>query len=223
MAVARLALKNLQQKFSTSALSAHLGNRAATLSKQRWDSEIMRRFSTAASEKVSDDREVAVSEGDGKKSKLFRRNQRRRNLWRNPGFPLSLNEFFPSGLENALLQASENLNRLLENLTPSRLMGRMREDDDSYKLRYEVPGLSKEDVKITIEDGFLTIKGEHQEEDVSDDDRWSSASCGYYNTSLQLPDDAKVDEIKAEMKDGLLFITIPRTGQRKDVKEVMIQ
>lgn len=125
------------------------------------------------------------------------------------------------------MQATENINRLFNNLdlTPSQLMGRVKEQDDCYKLRYDVPGLSKEDVKITIDDGVLTIKGEHKEEEEegSDDEYWSARSYGYYNTSLVLPDDAKVDEIKADLKDGVLSVIIPRTEQtKKDVKEVQI-
>lgn len=104
-------------------------------------------------------------------------------------------------------------------------MGRVKEQDECYKLRFEVPGLGKDEVKITVDDGVLTIKGEHkeEEEDGSDDEFWSAKSYGYYNTSLLLPDDAKVDEIKAELKDGVLNITIPRTEKpKKDVKEVEI-
>lgn len=140
---------------------------------------------------------------------------------------LSPIEFFPSGLGNAFMQATENINRLFENLnfTPSQLMGRVKEQDDCYKLRYDVPGLGKDDVKITIHDGVLTIKGEHkeEEEESSDDEHWSARSYGYYNTSLALPDDAKADEIKAELKNGVLNIVIPRTEKPKqDVKEVRI-
>lgn len=135
-------------------------------------------------------------------------------------------EIFPSGLGDALLQATENLNKLLENWHPSRLIGRVKEQDQCYKLRYELPGLTKEEVKITVEDGILTIKGEHKEEEEegSDDEYWSSRSYGYHNTSLMLPDDAKLDDIKAEMKDGILTITVPRIGrQGKDVKEIQIR
>lgn len=136
-------------------------------------------------------------------------------------------EFFPSGLGNALIEASENINRLMENLSPSQLIGRVKEQDDCYKLRFNVPGLGKDDVKITVEEGILTIKGEHkeeQEEEGSDDDEhWSARSYGYYNSSMMLPDDAKVDEIKAEMKNGVLTVLIPRTEKpKKDVKEIRI-
>ncbi|CAI0422450.1 unnamed protein product, partial [Linum tenue] len=136
-------------------------------------------------------------------------------------------EFFPSGLGNALLQATDNINRLFQNLhlTPSNLIGRFKEKDECYKLRYEVPGLSKEDLKITVDDGVLTIKGEHKEEAQGggDDEFWSARSYGFYHTTVLLPEDAKADDIRAELKDGLLQITVPRTERPKDaVKEVQI-
>ncbi|GLU22089.1 hypothetical protein SLE2022_381860 [Rubroshorea leprosula] len=238
MALARLALKNLQQKLSStsSSLLAHnLGEKGVgrVLQRQRWGDETLKRFMVTATDKVSDEKkegkEVAVSEG-GKKSRLFPRRRNRRSLWnwRNDrDFVPSLYEFFPSGLGNALLQATENINRLFDNLnlTPSQLMARVKEEDKCYKLRYDVPGLSKEDVKITVDDGVLTIKGEHKEEDeeASDDEYWSARSYGYCNTSLVLPDDAKADDIKAELKDGVLSVIIPRTEKpKKDAKEVKI-
>ncbi|KAK7255238.1 hypothetical protein RIF29_28644 [Crotalaria pallida] len=223
MALARLALKNLQQRVSAPASSSL---------KQRWGSnEMLRRFASAASDKgKSEGTEVAVSEV--KRPRLFpKRRGSRRWLWRNNerDFPPALNEFFPSGLGNALLQATENINRLFENMniTPWSLSGRVKEKDDHYKLRYDMPGIAKEDVKITIDDGMLTIKGEHKEEkeekDDDGDEYWSSSSYGYYNTSLVLPDDAKADDIKAELKDGVLTVTIPRTEKpKKDVKQVTV-
>lgn len=88
-----------------------------------------------------------------------------------------------------------------------------------------MPGIAKEDVKITIDDdGVLTIKGEHKEEKDDDEQYWSSSSYGYYNTSLILPDDAKADDIKAELKDGVLTLIIPKTqNPQKDVKQVTIE
>ena len=88
-----------------------------------------------------------------------------------------------------------------------------------------MPGLSKEDLKITIDDGVLTIKGEVKEVEEGggseDDEQWSMRSYRYYNTSVLLLDDAKVDDIKAELKNGVLYINIPRTEQfKKDIKEV---
>ncbi|KAL5756442.1 hypothetical protein ACOSP7_020874 [Xanthoceras sorbifolium] len=235
MALARLALRSLQQRVpSSSVAAAALGHgvieRSASsvngVQRERWNNELLKRFiaTSAGNEEKKDSKEVSVTEK--KSSRLFPRRKSKRSLWRNNNVP-SLYEIFPSGLGNALLQATENINRLFENIniSPMQLMGRVKEKDECYKLRYEVPGLSKEEVKITVDDGVLTIKGEHKEEEEegSDDEFWSSKSFGYYNTSLVLPDDAKVDDIKAELKDGVLDITIPKTQKpKKDVKEVQI-
>ncbi|KAL0429785.1 UNVERIFIED_CONTAM: heat shock protein, mitochondrial [Sesamum radiatum] len=227
MALARLALKNLQQKACSASLLTRNATHVSPAEKQRWASQILRGLSSAAEEKPDAAREVAVADG-GKKSKLFPRRRSRRGLWRsnNRDFVPSLWEFFPSGLGNALVEASENLNRLMENLSPTHLLGRAKEHDDCYKLRYNVPGLGKDDVKVTVEDGILRIRGEHkeEEEDGSDDEHWSAKSYGYYDASLLLPEDAKVDEIKAEIKDGVLSIVVPKAERaKKDVKEIKVQ
>ena len=78
MALARLALKNLQQRVLASP---------SCVQRQRWGNEIVRRFTATASDKVagektSDGKDVAVSEAK-KKSKLFPRKQRRRWFWKN--------------------------------------------------------------------------------------------------------------------------------------------
>ncbi|XP_059456714.1 26.5 kDa heat shock protein, mitochondrial [Corylus avellana] len=213
MALARLALKNLEQRVPASASLLGSGG----LQKQR--------FSAAAGETPDHGKEVAVSEGR-KKSKLFPRSQRRWRPWRSDdrgNFVPALYEFFPSGLGNALMQATENINRLFENMniSPPTVGWRVKEKEGCYMLWFDVPGLAKEDLKVTVDDGVLTIKGERKEEkeEGSDEELW----YGYYNTSLMLPDDAKVEEVKAELKDGVLIVTIPRTEKpKKDVKEVKV-
>lgn len=104
-------------------------------------------------------------------------------------------------------------------------MGKFKEQHDSYKLRVPVPGLTKDDIKVTVDDGVLQIQGEHKEaeSDNDDDEQWASF-FGYYNTSVLLPDDAKVDEIRAELKDGVLTVFIPRTeSTKKNVREISVQ
>ncbi|MBA0565299.1 hypothetical protein Golob_010185 [Gossypium lobatum] len=236
MTLARLALRNLQPRLSSSSsslLGHNVGERSVGgVQRQRWNGEMLKRFMATATDKDSDDKkQVSVSDGE-KKFRLFPRRKNKRSLWnwRNKQYdyaPPLYGELFPSGLGNALLQASENINRLFDslNMTPSQLIGRVKEQDDCYKLHYDMPGLTKEDVKITIDDGVLNIKGQHKEEEEegSGDEHWSARSYGYYNTSLVLPDDAKVDDIKAELRDGVLSIIVPRTEQpKKDVKQVPI-
>ncbi|XP_021906363.1 26.5 kDa heat shock protein, mitochondrial [Carica papaya] len=229
MALARLVLRNLLQKrVSPPPFSFLLGqNGERGLSGVQGVDKVLRRSMVTAADHhdKEDDKNTAVTER--KSSSMSPRRRNRRGLWRrnDSDFVPALYEFFPSGLGNALLQATENINRLFENmnLSPSQLMGRIKEQDDRYILRYDMPGLTKEDVKITIDDGVLSIKGEHKEEEGSNEEHWSSTSYGYYDTKLSLPDDAKADEIKAELKDGVLTVMVPRTEKpKKHVKEVMV-
>lgn len=87
------------------------------------------------------------------------------------------------------------------------------EDSDAYKLRIDMPGLSREEVKVTVEDGQLVIKGEHNAEDKSDD-YWSSRR---YDTRLALPEHVKVEDVKAELKNGVLRVVMPKS--KEDLKQ----
>lgn len=88
MALARLALKNVQQRTMASSPSTTFSRTVDNLQKLRWSSDLVNRFSTAGDgEDKTEKREVAVSEG-GKKSKLFPRRRGRGSLGRrrNPDF-----------------------------------------------------------------------------------------------------------------------------------------
>ncbi|XVE57668.1 hypothetical protein DITRI_Ditri04bG0108000 [Diplodiscus trichospermus] len=96
----------------------------------------------------------------------------------------------------------------------------VREDDDALYLRIEMPGLSKEDVKITVDQNTLIIRGEGGKE-------WEDEESGRrYSSRLDLPPSTyKVDEIKAEMKNGVLRVVVPKVkeDERKDVYQVTVE
>ncbi|KAL9266955.1 Small heat shock protein, chloroplastic-like protein [Drosera capensis] len=98
------------------------------------------------------------------------------------------------------------------------------EEDKEVKMRFDMPGLSKEDIKVSVEDGdTLVVQGEHKKEGGNDgDDSWARRSYSSYDTRLQLPDDCEVDKIKAELKNGVLFITIPKKEVERKVIDVQI-
>lgn len=97
------------------------------------------------------------------------------------------------------------------------------ENENELKMRFDMPGLSKEDVKVSVEDGVLVIKGSHHTKEDGEKDSWSAGSYSSYNTRLALPDICEVDKIKAELKNGVLNITIPKGKVESKVMDVNIE
>lgn len=95
------------------------------------------------------------------------------------------------------------------------------EDTDAYRLRIDMPGFSKEEVKVTVEGDQLVIEGEQNAE--KSDDGWSSHSYENYNTRLTLPEHVKLDEVKAELKNGMLRIVIPKFKEDPKINAIPIE
>ena len=98
------------------------------------------------------------------------------------------------------------------------------EDNDNYYLKVDLPGIKKQDVKISYIDGNLSISGERvQEKEVKDKKiHRIERSYGKYYRSFNIPKEIKDDKIKAEFKDGQLTITIPKADEVKP-KEIDIK
>lgn len=87
----------------------------------------------------------------------------------------------------------------------------VRRTDDAIVVDADLPGLKPEDVKITVEDGVLTISGEHEESSESKDEGGihRERRYGAFTRTMPLPGGARADAIKAEAKDGGVAITVP--------------
>jgi HSP20 family protein len=98
------------------------------------------------------------------------------------------------------------------------------EDNDNYRLKADLPGIKKEDVKISFSDGKLSISGEREQEQESKETKCHRVerTYGKYYRSFTLPKEIKEDKIKADFKDGQLTVTIPKAEEVKP-KEIAIK
>ncbi|XP_076925563.1 small heat shock protein, chloroplastic-like [Bidens hawaiensis] len=107
----------------------------------------------------------------------------------------------------------------------------IQDDENEIKMRFDVPGLSKEDLKVFVEDNMLVIKGEHkskQEHEGGGGDNnaagsWATQNYSSYHTRINLPDNCEKDKIKADLKNGVLWISIPKVKVERKVIDVDIQ
>ncbi len=96
------------------------------------------------------------------------------------------------------------------------------EDEDRYTFTVELPGLSTEDVKITLERDVLTIEGEKKEERERGDYRRLERTHGRFRRSFALPRGVRADQVKGAARDGVLTITVPKAEEAR-VKEIAVE
>ena len=91
------------------------------------------------------------------------------------------------------------------------------EHDEEYQVKVELPGVSKDDVKITMQDNILTIHGEKKQEKESKSSNYHRVerSYGSFQRSFTLPTSVKHDTIEASYKDGILTIALPKAEEAK--------
>lgn len=92
-------------------------------------------------------------------------------------------------------------------------------------MRFDMPGLSKEEVKVSVEDDTLVIKGEHTKEEGSEEkgEWWKERSASSYDMQLLLPDKCDKSSVVAEFKNGVLLVTIPKRPVERKVVDVEIK
>jgi len=98
------------------------------------------------------------------------------------------------------------------------------EDKDNFILKLDLPGVGKNDLKISYSDGQLSISGERKQEKETKDSKYHRVERAYgkYYRSFTLPSQIKEDKIDAEFKDGQLTITVPKAEEVKP-KEISIK
>jgi HSP20 family protein len=98
------------------------------------------------------------------------------------------------------------------------------ETDQEYLIKAELPEVKKEDVKITVESGVITVSGERKQEKEHKDEKSIRVESiyGSFARSFSLPEHVDADAITAESKDGILRIHVPKRQPAKP-KSVTVQ
>ncbi|XP_010448463.1 PREDICTED: 23.6 kDa heat shock protein, mitochondrial [Camelina sativa] len=166
-------------------------------------------------------------DGDG----LDRRSDRSVSRRRGDFFSDVFDPFSPT---RSVSQVLNLMDQFMENplLSATRGMGAsgarrgwdIKEKDDALYLRIDMPGLSREDVKLALEQDTLVIRGEGKYEEDGGDGEGESGSRKF-TSRIGLPEKIyKIDEIKAEMKNGVLKVVVPKMkeAERNDVRQIEI-
>jgi len=97
----------------------------------------------------------------------------------------------------------------------------MWDDEDNLFVEAEMPGVSEHDVEVTVHNGMLFIRGECRPEE-GRRYLYNGRSFGRFERVMTLPEAVKTDDVQATLKDGILFLTLPKSPEAKP-KKIMLQ
>ena len=98
------------------------------------------------------------------------------------------------------------------------------ENNGNIEVKVELPGMNKDDIKVTIKNNMLQLSGERKQEEETKEKTFHRIEryFGKFCRTIQLPADIDADKIKAQYKDGVLNITLPKPKSMKP-KEIEVE
>ncbi|MCF3592995.1 Hsp20/alpha crystallin family protein [Rhodobacteraceae bacterium LMO-12] len=99
-------------------------------------------------------------------------------------------------------------------------------NENVYRITMELPGVEEKDIDITVNSGVISVKGEKTDSREEKGESWffSERQYGAFSRSFRLPEDADGAKIEADLKDGVLQITVPkRAPEASEAKRVTIK
>lgn len=100
----------------------------------------------------------------------------------------------------------------------------LHEDQDNFLVKIELPGMKKDDIDVSLHDGSLSISGERKSDEKFEgaDVYRSEQFFGHFQRTVTLPAPVAVDKIRAQYKDGVLTVTLPKAEEAKP-KQIDVQ
>lgn len=98
------------------------------------------------------------------------------------------------------------------------------ETESGYEIEVSLPGVKKEDISIDFQEGKLTITGERKFEKREDSKRYHMVETQYgsFSRTFYLPDNVKADNIKAQLTDGILIVSVPKDEHKTMKRQIKI-
>jgi HSP20 family protein len=99
----------------------------------------------------------------------------------------------------------------------------VQEDKNNFSVRVELPGLKREEIEVSLDDGALVIAGERKTETVSEgtEIHRRERAYGKFQRILALPSEVVADKVQAAYKDGVLTVTLPKVEEAKP-KQIVV-
>lgn len=91
----------------------------------------------------------------------------------------------------------------------------IEENEHEFNIYAELPGMKKDDIKITFENNYLTISGEKKAKENQDNFHHTERRFGKFNRSMGIPSGVMLDKIEAEYEQGVLSVKIPKAEESK--------
>lgn len=141
------------------------------------------------------------------------------NLWKN-------DRSYPRSFMDSMFR---DFDRLFENLPRTYLDERalesvppcdVKENDDSFLITMDLPGIKKSDIDVDFSNGLMTISGkrESSHEEKNGNFLRMERSTGTFRRSFQVPQGINVEDIEASHADGVLYVTLPKAEASKGRK-----
>ena len=95
----------------------------------------------------------------------------------------------------------------------------VKEDDASYEISAELPGLEEKDIEVSVDDGTLVLRGEKSEASEKKEGKYfrQERIYGRFERAFHLPDGVQDDAIEAKFKNGVLTLHLPKKEEAKKV------
>jgi len=100
----------------------------------------------------------------------------------------------------------------------------IKEEDDRFVIHADIPGVSADDIDISMEKGVLTIKGERKHEAEEDKEGFHRIERAYgtFMRRFSLPENVDADKISASSKDGVVELVLPKAVEDNQPKKITV-